>query len=106
MMLQVGYKSYLQTRRFESGIAEAGKPVVSGYIKSFNLQHGPWLSGNILRGDRLRLYADTWLQWAQTKYKYRRTEQPFVGQSISGTTLRSVTKQFYLFFNLQCTFVF
>ena len=106
LMLQIGYKSYLQSRRFESGIAEVGKPVVSGHIKSLNLQHGPSIATNVLRGERLSLYADTWLQWAQTKYKFKRTEEPIVGQSIAGNTLRSVTRQFYLFFNLQGTFLF
>jgi len=100
LSIEGGYKLVRQDRHNLAGVTQPGLPTRQAALHTITAQQGPSIALAWELPGRGRILLDSWLQWAVTRYKYRLSEQIFVGQTYTASQLNTPDKHLYVFFNL------
>jgi hypothetical protein len=100
LSVEGGYKLFEQDRHNLAGVSTPGLPTRQAALHSITLQHGPSVALVWELPGRGRILLDGWVQWATTQYKYRLSDEIFVGQTYTAEQLNNVERRVYVFFNL------
>jgi hypothetical protein len=98
--LEAGYKLFRQSRHNLAGVSTPGQPTRQAALHTITRQHGPSLMAVWELPGRGRILLDTWLQWATTKYRYRPSNELFIGQTYTSAQLGAVDRRLYPFFTI------
>ena len=99
--LQIGYRTYWQIRKSKASLSDPAIGARLIYLKTFIVQQGPQLRLLWTKSNRFRLMTEFWFQLSSQYFKYKKSEELFIGNSFTLDQLNLKDERFQPYFTIQ-----
>ncbi len=101
LAFQLGYRAYWQIRKNKASLADPALGARLIYLQSHIVQQGPQVRFLWSKSDRFRFMAEFWLQIASQYFKYKTSDDLYLGNSFTKEQLNLRDNRFQPYFTIQ-----